>query len=208
MIPALIQYGGPTMWVIMLVGAVALTVTIERVLALHQAQIHTTEFLAGVKNVLKRGSVVEAISICEATSGPVPRLVKAAILNRDKGRARVREGIEEAGLAETPRLEANLNILKAITQIAPLLGLLGAALGMIEILYVLEQKGMAVPFSELASGLWKALLSTAAGIGLAVPCHVATAYLSGRVDAILTDMEKASMEILRFLCDANEEESV
>lgn len=207
MIPALIQYGGQTMWVIMLVGAVALTVTIERVLALHQAQIHTTEFLAGVKNVLKRGSVVEAISICEATSGPVPRLVKAAILNRERGRARIREGIEEAGLSETPRLEANLNILKAITQIAPLLGLLGAALGLIEILYVLERQGMAVPFSELAGGLWKALLSTAAGIGLAVPCHVAAAYLSGRVDAILTDMEKASMEILRFLCDGSDEEA-
>ena len=78
-------------------------------------------------------NVVEAISICDATPGPVARLVKTAILNRDNGRDRIREAIEEAGLVEVPRLEEKLNLLATIAQIAPLLGLLGTILGFMEI---------------------------------------------------------------------------
>ena len=77
-------------WVILLVSAIAVAVFIERVLHFHRAQINSMEFLNGVRNVLKRANVVEALSICEATPGPVARLVKAAIINRDKGRDGVR----------------------------------------------------------------------------------------------------------------------
>ena len=82
-----------------------------------------------MRTVLKRDNVVEAISICDATPGPVARIVKTAILNRDKGRERVREAVEEAGLTEVPQLEERLNLLATIAQIAPLLGLLGTILG-------------------------------------------------------------------------------
>ena len=83
---------------ILLAGAVAIVVFIERFFHCHRAQINSTEFLNGVRNVLRRDNVVEAISICDATPGPVARLVKTAILNRDNGRDRVRESLEEAGL--------------------------------------------------------------------------------------------------------------
>jgi biopolymer transport protein ExbB len=99
-------------------------VFIERVLHYHRAQINSTEFLNGVRTVLKRDNVVEALSICDATYGPVARLVKTAILSREYGRERVREALEEAGLAEVPRLEEKLSLLATIAQLAPLLGLL------------------------------------------------------------------------------------
>src|SRR5207247_9101260 len=99
------------------------------------------EFLNGVRTVLKRDNVVEALSICDATPGPVARLVKTAILNRDHGRERVREALEEAGLAEVPRLEEQLNLLATIAQIAPLLGLLGTVLGFMPIFAVIQQTG-------------------------------------------------------------------
>ena len=104
------------------ISAVAVAVFIERFLHCHRAQINSTEFLNGVRTVLKRNNVVEALSICDATPGPVARLVKTAILNRDHGRERVREALEEAGLAEVPRLEEKLNLLATIAQLAPLLG--------------------------------------------------------------------------------------
>ena len=85
------QQGGPALWLIMAASAVAIAVVIERTLHLHRAQINSIEFLNGVRNVLKRDNVVEAISICDATPGPVARLVKTAILNRENGRERVRE---------------------------------------------------------------------------------------------------------------------
>ena len=80
----------PTLWLILLAGATAIVVFIERYLHCHRAQINSTEFLNGVRNVLRRDNVVEAISICDATPGPVARLVKTAILNRDHGRDRGR----------------------------------------------------------------------------------------------------------------------
>src|SRR5271163_2645854 len=132
-LPMLLARGGPVLWLILLVSAVAVAVFIERFLHYHRAQINSTEFLNGVRNVLKRDNVVEAISICDATPGPVARLVKTAILNRDKGRERVREAVEEAGLAEVPLLEEKLNLLATIAQIAPLLGLLGTIIGFMDV---------------------------------------------------------------------------
>src|SRR5467141_4495305 len=136
MLPTLLSHGGPMIYLILGASAVALAVFVERVLHFHRAQINSMEFLNGVRNVLKRDNVVEALSICDATPGPVARLVKTAILNRDYGRERVREALEEAGLAEVPRLEERLNLLATIAQLAPLLGLLGTVLGFIQIFYV------------------------------------------------------------------------
>src|SRR6201987_6463942 len=130
---ALLRDGGMVLWVILVTSAVAVAVFIERFLHFHRAQINSMEFLNGVRTVLKRDNVVEALSICDATPGPVARLVKTAILNRDHGREGVREALEEAGLAEVPRLEEKLNLLATIAQIAPLLGLLGTVLGFINV---------------------------------------------------------------------------
>src|SRR5215469_2665067 len=95
-----VSNGGPVLWLILFASAVAVIVFIERFLHCHRAQINSTEFLNGVRNVLKRDNIVEALSICDATPGPVPRLVKTAILNRDHGRERVREAHKDAHLAE------------------------------------------------------------------------------------------------------------
>src|SRR5204862_4544469 len=125
MIRVLLDDGGPMAWLLMMMGAVVIVVFIERLLHYHRAQINSTEFISGVRNVLKRENVVEALSICDATPGPVARLVKTAIINRDRGREGVREALEEAGMVEVPRLEEKLNILATIAQIAPLLGFFG-----------------------------------------------------------------------------------
>src|SRR5579863_8355228 len=131
--PTLLANGGPVMWLILIAAATAAVVFIERALYCHRSQINSAEFLNGVRTVRKRDNVVEALSICDATPGPVARLVKTAILNRDYGRERVRESLEEAGLAEVPRLEEKLNLLATIAQLAPLLGLLGTVLGFIKV---------------------------------------------------------------------------
>ena len=98
MLNQFLSNGGPMMWLILITSAAAVAVFVERVLHYHRAQINSMEFLNGVRNVLRRDNVVEAISICYATPGPVARLVKVAILNRDKGRDGVREALEETGL--------------------------------------------------------------------------------------------------------------
>lgn len=141
MLPTLLSAGGPVVWLLLLLSAVAIAVFVERVLHFHRAQINSAEFLAGVRTVLKRDNVVEALSICDATPGPVARLVKNAILSRERGREGVREALEDTGLQEVPRLEEKLNMLATIAQIAPLLGLLGTALGFIKMFGVMERRG-------------------------------------------------------------------
>jgi biopolymer transport protein ExbB len=202
--PTLIANGGPVIWLILIAAAIAIVVFIERVLHCHRAQINSAEFLNGVRNVLKRDNVVEAISICDATPGPVARIVKAAILNRDKGRDRVREAVEEAGLTEVPLLEEKLNLLATIAQIAPLLGLLGTILGFIHTFQQLQTDGLYAHISgdnSLSSGIWESLICAAAGIAVAIPAHAGYNYLVSRINKIVLDMERAASEIVNIVTE-------
>jgi len=199
--PNLLANGGPMLWVILLAGAVGIVVFIERYLHYHRAQINSTEFLNGVRTVLKRDNVVEALSICEATPGPVAHLVKTAILNRDNGRERVREAIEEAGLTEVPRLEEKLSLLATIAQLAPLLGLLGTVLGFIEVFAKLREAGLHAHVGLLAGGVWQALICAAAGLAVAIPIHAGYNYLVNRVNSIVLDMERAGTEIVNIVTE-------
>src|SRR5512133_1107032 len=200
MLPEVIQQGGPMMYLLLVVSAVALTVFVERLLHYHRAQINSAEFLNGVRNVLKRENVVEAISICDATPGPVARLVKIAILNRENGREGVREALEEAGLLEVPRLEDKLNLLATIAQIAPIMGLLGTVLGFMTVFSDIQAQGLNAHSPRLASGVWEALVCTAFGLAIAIPSYAGYNYLVSRVNSIVLDMEKASTEILNIVC--------
>ena len=202
--PTLLANGGPVMWLILIAAATAAVVFIERALYCHRSQINSAEFINGVRTVLKRGNVVEAISICDATPGPVARLVKAAILQREHGRDRVHEAVEEAGLSEVPRLEEKLNLLATIAQIAPLLGLFGTIVGFIQVFMNLQQEGLYAHISgenSLALGVWQALICAAAGIAVAIPAHIAYNYLVSRVNKIVLDMERAAAEIVNIVTE-------
>ncbi len=201
LLPALLSKGGLMLWLILLASAVAIVVFIERFLHFHRAQINSTEFLNGVRNVLKRDNVVEALSICDATPGPVARLVKTAILNRDHGRERVREALEEAGLAEVPRLEEKLNMLATIAQLAPLLGLLGTVLGFIRTFSDMQKEGLNAHVGQLSSGIWQAMVCAAAGLAVAIPAHAGYNYLVSRVNSIVLDMERAATEIVNIVTE-------
>jgi len=191
--------GGLMIWVIMATSAVAMAVFLERLLQYHREQINSREFLNGVRNVLKRDNVVEAVAICDATPGPAARLVKVAILNRERGREAVREALEDAGSWEVPRLEQKLNLLATIAQIAPLMGLLGTVLGFMHVFQKIQDAGLNAPVSQLTQGVWQALICTAAGLAVAIPSYAGYNYLVGRVNAIVLDMEQVSGEILNIV---------
>lgn len=198
---SLLTSGGPMIWVLLIAAAVATAVFVERWLLYHRAQINSTEFLNGVRNVLKRENIVEAVSICDATPGPIARLVKVAILNRERGRDGVRDALEEAGLLEVPQLEERLNLLATITQIAPLMGLLGTVLGFINMFEALQSAGPYAHVGEMAGGIWEALICTAAGLALAIPCYAGYNYLVNRVNSIVLDMEQSATDILNMVTE-------
>src|SRR6266571_4503139 len=119
------------------------------------------------------------------------------------GRERVREALEEAGLAEVPRLEEKLNMLATIAQLAPLLGLLGTVLGFIRTFSDMQKEGLNAHVGQLSSGIWQAMVCAAAGLAVAIPAHAGYNYLVSRVNSIVLDMERAATEIVNIVTEGS-----
>ena len=187
------------MWLILGCSLLAGVIFLERLLHLHRAQIGAEDFLSGIFNIVNRNNIAEAVSICEETPGPVAHIVRAAVLRHEGTREEIAQHIVEAGTAEIPRLERNLNVLLTLAQVTPLLGLLGTVLGMMQVLLMVEEKAPLVHAGDLSAGLWQALITSAAGLAVAIPSFMGYTFLAGRVESIVLDMERASSEILGFL---------
>jgi biopolymer transport protein ExbB len=188
-------------WLILGASAMAIGVFIERFLYYHRAQINSPEFLNGVRNILKRDNVIEALAICDATPGPVARLVKVAILNRERGREGIRESLEDAGFLEVPRLEEKLSLLATIAQVAPIMGLLGTVLGLMRVFQQIRAAGLLANIESLSGGVTESLVCAAAGLAVSIPSYAAYNYLVARVNSIVLDMEQASTEILNIVAN-------
>lgn len=185
------------LWVLGALGLLGLMLFIERTLYLHRGQIRAKAFVEGLKNILAKRRLVEALTVCEETPGPVAAVVKAALLHADDDADAMRFHVQEAAVVELPALERRLGSIAAIAQVAPLVGLLGTLLGMITTFAAFNKDYMAA--SALATGMWQALISTAASLMLAIPAHLAHHFLSGRVRAIVRDVEWSGNEIMRYL---------
>ncbi len=196
----LFQNGGPVMWPILACSVLALSIFLHRWFHLHRAHLRSgSDFLKGIFNNLQRGNVVEAVSLCEEAAGPVAQIVRAGILEHKQGPQRVRQIMEEVGLIEITRLEKSLGLLLTLAQTAPLLGLLGTVLGLIDLMQVIEQKAPLVLAGDLGGGMWQALLTTAFGLVVAIPAYVAYNFLVFMVERVVVDMERAVAELTLFL---------
>ncbi len=199
----LLNQGGLVAWVIVASGLVAVAVFLERVLHLHRARIKSEDFLAGILNNLKRGNVNEAMAICDDTPGPVASIVRTAIVNRAAGLEALRSAIETVGRTEIARMERRLVILATVAQVAPLFGLLGTVVGMIRSLQVMKAQAPLVQAGDVMGGLMQALVTTAAGLAVAVPCYIAFNFLVGKVEKIVIDMERSASDIQAYLTGTN-----
>ena len=196
--------GGPIMVLIILCSVMAFAVLLERMWHLRNAKIDTKKFMQDISAKVKSNKVMEALDMCNATKGPIARILKAGIMKYDRARHDIKEAIEDAGIHEVPLLERNLGVLATIAHIAPLLGLLGTVVGMLKAFQVIEEKAMSmVPVNpgDLAGGIWEALITTVAGLSVAIPTYVAYNYLVSRVDNFVLDMEKSATELVNVLSD-------
>jgi biopolymer transport protein ExbB len=191
--------GGPVMWVLLVLSVGGLVIFCERVLFLHRGQIRAADFLVGIKNSLAKRRLLEAITVCEETPGPVATVVKAALVNHDAGPERLRFAVQEAALVEIPALERRISALAAVARVAPLLGLLGTVLGLMRTFLAFNAGGQYATAGALSGGMWEALLTTAGGLAIAVPAHLGYHFLSSRVRALVHDMEWVANEIMRYV---------
>jgi biopolymer transport protein ExbB len=131
----------------------------------------------------------------------VARVIHAAIIRHDSPRSELREIVQEAGQLEVPKLERFLGVLATIAFLTPMLGLLGTVAGMIDTFGTITSHGGYATVTELSNGVYKSLLTTAAGLVVATPTFVAYSYLSSRVNTIMHEMERAGIEIVHMLTD-------
>jgi biopolymer transport protein ExbB len=196
--------GGPVMWPILICSVFASAIILEKFWYLHKIKIDTQEFLSNILDKMKRHEIKEALKICDSTDSPVSHILKAGILKYDRTRDQIKEAIEDASLYEIPKLEKNLSILATIAHICPLLGLLGTVTGMIRCFQTIQAKVTAfnpVSPGDLAGGIWEALLTTVAGLIVAIPTFIIYNYLVSRINNFILEMEKASTELVNFLTE-------
>jgi len=195
----LMQKGGPAMWVILAVSVVGLAVFLERLIYLHRAQVRVGEFLRGLANLVKSDRYEEARKQCLSTPGPVARVALSAVLARECPRAELRDIVQEAGQLEVPRLERHLGLLTGLAYTAPLLGLLGTVLGLLEAFYLVSTQGGYATVADISGAVYQSLISAAAGLAVAIPALIGASYLSARVKDLLHDMERAGIEMVNLL---------
>jgi len=196
--------GGPVMWPILLCSIFALAIILEKSWYLHKIRVDTQEFLSSILERIKRHEIKEALQSCEKIKSPISHILKAGILKYDRPRPQIKEAIEDASLYEVPRLERNLPALATIAHISPLLGLLGTVTGMVRCFQTIQAKATSfhpVSPGDLAGGIWEALLTTVAGLVVAIPTFVVYNYLVNRINNLILEMEKAATELVNFLTE-------
>jgi len=190
--------GGWLMAPILLCSVIALTITIERFYNLREPKIHPQDFVTKMKKLLNQRKINEAIAICSNSFSPISRIMETGILKIGSCRDEIKEAIEHAGKRESSNLRKYLAVLATIAGISPLLGLLGTVTGMIKAFQVIAVKGVGHP-TALAGGISEALITTAAGLVVAIPTLVAHNYFFKQANSYILEMENTSMELLDIL---------
>ena len=190
--------GGWIMWPILICSLVAVTIFLERMFYLKNIKTKNKKFILRIKDLVKRGNIESAISACRKNSTPLAKIMLAGLMKFGQGKEEIKAAIEDSANQEVPLLEGNLPVLSTVANVAPLLGLLGTVLGMIQSFNVITSMGVGDP-KVLAGGISVALLTTAFGLTVAIPTVVAYNYLSRRVEKIIREMEGSCTELLDLL---------
>ena len=202
------QKFGFVFWPLALCSVTALTFIIERLFTFvrSRSRIGTEEFIAGITDSLRKENIMEAVSTCEEAGGPLANVLKAGLLRysqaqieeRDISKEEIQEAIEEASLLEIPELERNLPVLGTVAVVSPLFGLLGTVTGMISAFTTIALEGTGDP-QQLAGGISQALLTTAAGLTVAIPCLIFFQLFDSWVNRHMVEISQVSTEIVNQL---------
>jgi biopolymer transport protein ExbB len=191
----LILSGGPVLVAIVAVSLYALYVFLTRFFKLSRERTDSDRLMGRVNAAVRERDLDAALSACEAHGGPVARVLRAALMRLPYGRSAVEAAFQEASLEEEQRLGRGLRPLATVAQIAPLMGLLGTVTGMIIAFAEISQQGTGDP-AALADGIGQALVTTAAGLIVAIPTLIGQNVLASRVDGILLEIDRRREELM------------
>jgi biopolymer transport protein ExbB len=187
--------GGPLMYPILLCSMIAWAIFFDRLWSYHKIQKQLQSLTIDVERLYRSDRLDEALELCQKRQTPLSRLFLAALRQAGSSRGHIKTMVEEVSGREVASLERYLGLLGTIATITPLLGLLGTVLGMIRAFTVIATEGVGTP-ATLGGGISEALITTAAGLSVAVPVILLHKYLSSRVDRLTLDLEEYSMQVV------------
>lgn len=191
----LIQQGGWLMLPILLSSVIALTIVIERFISLQAKKVTPSTLVAQVWQWHKNKTLTNEHIIALGNNSPLGKILAAGLINRNQPREIMKESIEEVGHQVIHELERYLNTLGTIASITPLLGLLGTVIGMIKVFAAITTQGVGNP-TVLAGGISEALITTAAGLSVAIPTLIFYRFFRGRVEELVLKMEEEALKIV------------
>jgi biopolymer transport protein ExbB len=194
--------GGLMMIPIGLCSIIALTVVVERLISLRRRHVMPGKFLPGLKRVLKErpGDKSRAIAYCRKNASPVANVFAAGIKKLDRSIESVEKNIQEAGEREALKLRKFLRVLAVIASVAPLMGLLGTIFGMITAFQTVALSAEALGKTELlAGGIYEAMITTAAGLLVAIPVLISYHWISAKIDKLVMDIDRMTVDFVEEL---------
>ncbi len=199
--------GGYIMWPILLCSVIGLAIIIDRYIVLRKSKTNIPAFMVRIRGLIKRKDISGAISYCIEDKSPVANIVRKGLKKYKLGHERVKEAIENAGSQEISKLEKGLSFLATIAGIAPLLGFLGTVTGMISAFMTIQDLAGAANPSDLAGGIWEALITTAFGLIVGIPALAFYNHFVSKVKKLVGDIETVANDVIDVIQDTTENSS-
>lgn len=192
--------GGWMMWPLLACAVIGAIVIVWKLIDLTAKGARTRRVLRDVDALVAEGRIADAVETADASNTPAGRILSEGLRRADEGTERVIKSIENAGLIEMAKLERGLVVLATVSTVAPLLGFLGTVVGMIQAFQAIELAGE-VEATTVAAGIKVALITTAAGLVIAIPVSIAHNYFVSRIDRLVIDMEESAQRTIDHLHD-------
>lgn len=204
-----LQYNSNWNIILLVIGGCSLlsfTIFIERLLHLRKSEVDTNKLIIRLRQAIKEGNIIEAIQTCEGTGGTIANIIKSGLAKHNRSKDQIESAMEMTGLVEISRLEKNAKILSIIAYIAPLIGLLGTVLGFIQAFAEMRMSGLVdISATRIGEAMEYALVTTAAGLVVAIPSVIAYNYIVSRVQGFVLEIQTTSSEIVDLLVHREED---
>ena len=188
--------GGVIMYPILLCSIIGVAIIIDKFVVLHKSKVNVAAFMIKLRGLLKKHDVAGAIAFCNGEKTPAANIVKRGLKKIRFGHQRVKESLEDAGRQEITKLEKGLSTLATISGIAPMLGFLGTVTGMVSAFQTIQDLMGAANPSDLAGGIWEALITTVFGLVVGIPALAFYNFFTEKIKKLIADIEVISSDLI------------
>jgi biopolymer transport protein ExbB len=202
----LVEQGGPIVWIQLVLAVLGAIFIVERMFFFHRARVNVSDLLIGLGNHIKKKAFAEARHEAARAPGPVARVAHTILLRADLPRKDLRDIAQEAGQLEVPRLERNVRAILGVALLAPLMGMLGTILGLIDVFQKMNERGGFAGPAELSGGVFQSLITTALGLVIAIVMYLFYLYFLGRARRMIHRLERAGIETVNMIVDSRMED--